>query len=381
MPVGTAYIIGNKSWESRFTVTKLKTNSKLRLLRSKDPTRTIVLRKAFVADVNRRYRELDKVIWESIVTNDCFGLEESNVVQLFPAVELNAIPDKAFKFMRDEEKVNAFMKWLEVQEEKGVLEVIQRPGSRRGEEAWSDKYVRSSYQKGLAQAQADLIRDGIDIAKIGIGDAIKGAFNQPFHLDRVGLIYTRTFNELKGITKTMDGYISRELALGMASGEGAEAIARRIRNKVKSIGVNRSRLIARTEVVQTHGEAKLNELEAQEVYLDETIYVQWWSALDERVRFRHGPHGGRHGKVYTRDEGRALLGEPNCRCSLKPFIESIHGSKKSARKRAIEEHGKGDTLSPADVKKKSVKKRKEEADTIRKEKAKKIREELKRKNK
>lgn len=32
---------------------------------------------------------------------------------------------------------------------------------------------------------------------------------------------------------------------------------------------------------------------------------------------------GRHGRIYTREEGRALLGEPNCRCSLLPYIPSI----------------------------------------------------------
>jgi len=44
--------------------------------------------------------------------------------------------------------------------------------------------------------------------------------------------------------------------------------------------------------------------------------------LDERVR---GSHVFRHGKVYTREEAELLIGDPNCRCALLPWIESIHG--------------------------------------------------------
>lgn len=43
-------------------------------------------------------------------------------------------------------------------------------------------------------------------------------FNAPFYLERVGLVYTRTYTDLKGITDTMASQISRVLAQGMAEG-------------------------------------------------------------------------------------------------------------------------------------------------------------------
>lgn len=388
MPYGTAHIIANKRPNSSYMASFIKNRVNIYTLMEYDPTRTITLRRRFVADVDKRFNELKKVIKKSIVDNDCFGLKEKDNVIKFPAQKTSAIQERAFEFKRSDQKVDAFMDWLNEQEEKGILEVTTGPRldtagfSQKSNEAWSNIYIRSSYQKGLAKAQSELKQMGISaVIKEAIPglvvDPILSAFNQPFHADRAGLIYTRVFRELKGVTRAMDAQISRELALGIASGEGTEAIARRINDRVDKIGKTRARLIARTEVIQTHGEAKLNEFENAQQYLDETLYVQWWSALDSRVRDSHGPHVGRHGKVFTREEGRALLGDPNCRCTLKPYLESVHGPKRSARKKAIKEDGTGDVPTPKERKSKKYKEEQEAKERARREEAKAIRDKLK----
>ena len=320
-------------------------------LAQKDPTRTITLRKKFIVDITRRYSELKRAIKKSVVDNDCFGLKDPVFGIPLILEDLTPIEQQKFKYLRDDQKVQGFMDWLDEQEEKGVLEKTIRPSALPvGEEPWSNVYIQSSYQKGMVKGRNELRVAGVNVPTYGpTGESLSAVFNQPFHANRVGLIYTRCFDQLKGVTRAMDGQISRVLARGLAEGRGVLDIARNINDRVDKIGVNRSRLIARTEIVQTHNEASLAEYEAAERLVEEPILVQWWSALDEVVRPTHGTHGGRHGKVFTRKEGQALLGEPNCRCSLLPYIESVHGPKGTARKRAIEKHGKG--LAPKQEKK------------------------------
>jgi len=193
-------------------------------------------------------------------------------------------------------------------------------------EPWTNTYIRSSYQKGIASTRGELRRSGIEIPSFGgipgILDPIRVAFNQPFHADRVGLIYTRTFNELKGVTDEMGKQISRLLAQGVAEGRNPRNIGRDLANRIDKIGITRGTLIARTEIIQSHNEAAINENAYAESLIGEEVLVQWWSALDSRVR---PTHEQRHGRVYTRDVAQQLIGEPNCRCALIPYIESIHG--------------------------------------------------------
>lgn len=289
-----------------------------------DPTRTIILRHQFVSQVNKRFRDLKGAINQSL-TKDNF-LEPTVPQEYQPGITLIGLAAK-YEYLRSDVKVDQFMGWLKDQESQGILEIVQRPGGlRRGQsQAWTDTYVRSSYQKGIAQARADLRKAGADIPSFqNIPGGVAGVFNQSFHADRVALIYTRAFNEMEGITEAMNGHLSRELALGMAQGQNPYQIARRINEKVDNIGIVRGRLIARTEVVQAHNEAALNEYERAEVEIGEPVKVEWVAVMDDRTRTRHAEWNG---KVYERDVARGMLGEPNCRCGLAPWVESLQEKK------------------------------------------------------
>lgn len=288
--------------------------------RETDPTRTIVLRGQFVAQVNKRFRDLKGAITQ-LLTKDNF-LEPVKPTEYQPGITLIGLAAK-YEYQRSDVKVDQFMDWLKDQESQGILEIVQRPGGlRRGQsQAWTDTYIRSSYQKGIAQARADLRTAGADIPSFqSVPGGVAGVFNRPFHADRVALIYTRCFNEMEGVTEAMNGYLSRELALGMAEGQSPYQIARRINEKVDNIGIVRGRLIARTEVIQSHNEAALNEYERAEVEIGETVKVEWVATMDDRVRTRHAEWNG---KVYDRDVARGMFGEPNCRCGLAPWVESL----------------------------------------------------------
>lgn len=284
-----------------------------------DPTKTLVLRRQFSADMTRRFKRIRSAI-TAVMREDVFDIGKEPVIGL----QGPFIP-QSFIYTRSQDKIDAFMVWLNEMEKREILEIISGP-TLGLDEPWTNTYVRSAYQKGMANARSELAGIGVDLPTFGqipgLMDPITAAFLQPFHADRVGLIYTRVFEALKGVDAEMDKQISRLLSKGIVEGRNPREIGRWLTDRVDKIGITRGQLIARTEVIQTFNEAALNEYKYAEAIVDEPVYAQWWSALDSKVR---PTHQQRHGKVFTRERAQQLIGEPNCRCSLIPYIESIHG--------------------------------------------------------
>jgi hypothetical protein len=231
-----------------------------------DPTRTTTLRAKFVADVERRFKKLKSDIRTSIITNDCFGIQPE-------VVALSPVRPKAYEFKRTADKIDAFMLWLEEQEAAGVLEIIRKPGGLRGMyEAWSDTYIYSAYAKGIRRSRGELKKAGYDVTSIDdVRRGVAGIMNQPFHADRLAVLYTRTFDDLKSVTQVMNASIRRQIAdglttgltRGLAEGRSPIVIARHlykdVANHVDKIGRVRCRMIARTEIVRAHHLATIQE--------------------------------------------------------------------------------------------------------------------------
>ena len=303
---------------------------------AKDPTQTVMLRNAFVKEMEKRFRELKKAIKISVIDNDCFGVAETVAPVTFA---VTPVTKEKFKYARDQAKVQGFLDWLDVAENEGILEVAAMPENIGvGQVHWSNTYVRGAYQKGAIKARQKLISEGAKLPSyLPTDGALSAVFNQPIHADRIAMIYTRVYSELDGITKAMEGHISNILSKTIASGLGPNQavsqlkLVEDINAKVDAIGLNRARMIARTEIVESHNEGTINECEASESIIKEKVYVQWITAGDERVR---PEHISRQGEVYERDEARDLLGEPYCRCSVVPYTISANGSLKDAKKKA-----------------------------------------------
>ncbi|MDA8114401.1 MAG: phage minor head protein [Acidithiobacillus sp.] len=242
-----------------------------------DPTRTLTLRKAFVADMDKRFNALKRLIRESIIDNDCFGL----VSPATPFSALAAATPGQFRFDRSAAKVEGFMAWLQEQEKAGVLELVQK--SRIGapvEQLWANTYIDTAYQRGIRRGREELRKQGVDIPTFGdngLRDPIIAAFNQPVHADRVGLIYSRVFSDLKGITSAMDTQISRVLAQGIAEGRNPRELARIINDRVDAIGIVRARTLARTEVIRAHHAANVQEYRNAGVE-GVSVMVEWSAA-------------------------------------------------------------------------------------------------------
>ena len=288
-------------------------------LRNADPTRTSTLRAMFVRDVNRRFTKLKKDIYTSIVTNDAFGLNIQTNVAAGP---------NAFAFNTSAEKVDAFMKWLQIQIDEGILEVkyMNQLGAA-GQQPWTNMYIQDSYKRGITRARYETKKLGIKVPPIEETGGIRAAFGTPFHMDRVGLLYSRTFQELKGITAAMDSQISRVLSQAMADGDGPLTIARKLRAVIDGKGTavsklaikdslgrfipaqRRAQTMARTEMIRAHHQATIQEYENWGIE-GVNVKAEWSTAGDDRVCQQCS---ALEGNVYSLEEIRPMIPvHPNC---------------------------------------------------------------------
>lgn len=266
-----------------------------------DPTRTTLLRQRFEADLVRRFERLKALITEVIESENGFGL---------------ATNAGRFAFDKDVQKQDAFMRWLRQQERAGILEIKEGEAASSVKKPWTNKYIQSAYQKGIANAGAKLRGAGATVEERWV----TSAFNRPIHADRVAQIYSRAYRDLDGITKEMDKRISQTLAIGLAEGRSPRDIARDLRREVDAIGITRARTLARTEIVAAHAEANLSAYEEAGAHGVE-VEAEWSTASDpcpicEELQ----------GREFTIAEARALLpAHPNCRCAWTPKITNGTG--------------------------------------------------------
>jgi len=295
-----------------------------------DPTRTLTLRNAFARALKKRFNELRGVIRRAIIIEDVFGLRNPELA-LVTIQQMQTPGRRAFAFGTDAQKVNQFMDWLDEQVKANVLEVtrfdqlgtaIQQP--------WTNMYIQSAYQRGIRSARTSLVGTGYNVPGIEETGGIDAVFNMPFHADRVGLLFTRTFRDLKGITDAMDSQISRVLSQGMADGLGPRALAknltRTISGPVGDLGLTdtlgrfipaerRAVILARTEIIRSHAEAQLQEFENWGV-VGITPEVEFRTAGDSRVCPLCAPIDGR---TFTIEQARGVIPvHPQCRCSWLP---------------------------------------------------------------
>ena len=275
----------------------------------RDPTRTAGLRREYTVATRKRFNAVRKIIRETVSDNDALSLGPP------PRLKLHARAATRYNFPSDPAgKSQAFMDWLREAADEEILEVTQREGQRitlRNE--WQNAYVRAAYTRGVDMADAALRRGGVLVPDYQIW----AVFQQPVHANALALLFTRNFDELRGITEAMGQAIARELSLGMAKGLGPAQIGRLLSKQVDGIGVRRGILLARTEIIRAHAESTLNRFE--EMGLEHvTGEVEFRTAGDQRVCPICKELAGR---TYTIAEARGVIPvHPQCRCAWLPVI-------------------------------------------------------------
>lgn len=297
---------------------------------NRDPTRTTVLRNLFVRDMNKRFNELKRVITKSIVVEDALALRDNEVlITLFE--EMVTTGFRAFDFTTNTKKVAGFMNWINQQVNAGILDV--RDITQIGESingAWSNKYIFDSYSRAVIRARIELKNAGFDVPSIQASGGIDVVMMAPIHLDRVGLLYTRAFGELKGITAAMDKQISQILAQGLIDGEGPRTIARRLvqtvsgKNRslklIDSLGrtmgaQRRAEILARTETIRAHAQGTLQEYKNWGA-VGVSVKAEFITAGDNRVCTQCANLEGSIFKIE--DAWKIIPVHAQCRCAWIP---------------------------------------------------------------
>ena len=277
-----------------------------------DPTRTTLIRRRFIAEMNRRFKKLKAALREFMQELDALGLKERKL-----GISILAQP-REFEFRTDPEKLKAFNEWLRQQIEKDILSV---PPGTPIDEPWMAKYIESAFKRGhlnafLSSKEAQLL-EAEGVGQQTLESFLRTSFNQPEMMSKVRLLATRAFEDLKGITSTMSSRLNRILAQGMVDGTGVTEIARQMVDQIDSLSRSRALAIARTEVISAHSEGQLDAFEALKI--DELgVKAEWSTVGDDRVC----PEcHAQEGKTFTVEEARGLIPlHPNCRCAWIPAV-------------------------------------------------------------
>lgn len=269
---------------------------------AEDPTRTLTLRNRAVGEINRRYGRIKRLITETIVRNKVF-LENAR-----------ALTDSDFIFLRTPAKLERFDIWLE-----SIIGEIILSGSANvtaSDTNWLISYFEEAYMRGVKNANNRMatIVGRNQIPTVTVLSAL------PFHIDRAGLLFIRDFTQLKGITEVMSQQINFVLSEGLLKGENPRNIARAMNDRVDKIGISRSRLLARTEIINANNLGMINEGQRLQELVGEEVVYHWITAGDIKVR---EDHVTRNNKYYSYDRVIHLIGEPNCRCATPPIPISL----------------------------------------------------------
>lgn len=287
-----------------------------------DPTRTLVLRRRYEADLVRRIKVIRRIIKELVLQDDVFGLRSPGPQA--PSIFAKSPPrppkppPRAWANLPSGEKITAFNRWVRESVRSGILEATRGTSFGRNQ-AWQDVYLRSAYQKGLASAAQRLGAAGVDVRDT----FIDSAFFRPVHADRIGIIFTRSRADLEGITSAMENQLSRALAQGLLENAGVDAVAQMLVDRVDKIGITRARVLARTEIVGANAEGALNTYEEAGLEGVEA-QAEFMTTRDNAVCPQCADL---EGDVMSIDDARGSIPvHPNCRCTWLPVIdESVLG--------------------------------------------------------
>ena len=306
----------------------------LEVLRQHDPTRTTTIRNRFVRELNKRFRRLRGQIREAVEDLDVFGLknEPNNNQNQFT---VNVQP-RQFNFPRTQDKVSGFMEWLHEQVNEGILEVSNREQIGEAvEDAWTNTFIDDSYKRGVLRADRELTQRGYPIQGIDERGGIQTVIDGPFHADRLGLIHTRVYEDLKGITNDMDTKISRVLSQAMADGDNPRDVAQKLNATIGGRGAGdlgitdtlgrfipperRARTLARTEMIRSHHVATIQEYRSWEVE-GVVVEAELVTAGDDRVCAECQAIAAQTGQEpLSLDEAEGLIPvHANCRCIALP---------------------------------------------------------------
>jgi SPP1 gp7 family putative phage head morphogenesis protein len=271
------------------------------------------------------------MVWQGIYVERYIRKSSMHTIEIWrPAenpyqtsVHVHATPNQ-FAFRVDPDKISGFMAWLAEEEDAGLLDLVHGEGGMEFIVAASKQATnRAMIEVDKARAARGLgawSPTGMPSAVGALARAgqVNAVLNSPIPKRTVEMLYTRAYNELKGVTDAMDQGISRVLAEGLSQGLGPMQIARNMVKQVEDIGIKRARVIARTETIRAFHEQSINTYQAAGAVGVE-VEAEFLATKDDKVCPVCDELSG---KVFTLEEARGMIPvHPNCRCTTVPKLD------------------------------------------------------------
>lgn len=279
-----------------------------------DPSHTLEIRQNFLREIRRRFKIVRGLIRKTVgYENDAFNLTQ------------NQDPPEAYDFPTDKAKIDAFIRDVKAWIQEHILEPANFSKKREGQH-WTHEFINAAYIQGHKQAVGRLKQEGVSATVLDQQELL----NRPVRVKTLKDLYIRVYENLEGISSDMADSIRQEVTQGFAQGENPRRIADRITKEVRTIQHTRAETLARTEVIQAHSSATLDEYENAGV--DVVSHNEWRSARDSRVCPVCRALDGREFTITEmRNEAFRLPGisydinlrppaHPNCRCVILPIV-------------------------------------------------------------
>ena len=274
-----------------------------------DPSRTNLLVKEFARDIQRRFAALDKVVCLWILARGEVGVSNAS-----GAFVVGVIANAPYPFKTSPKKIKDFQAWLQRQVNAKILTV---PKNLKGQ-PWTSTYVKSAWKKGALRAYTDArpnLGQSQPFYEGSKAEFLRSSFDAAERTSKIQMLYTRTYETLKGISSQMSSQMAQVLADGMAHGKHPVEIARMMSKTISGMSRVRAMLIAQTEIMHSHAEGQLDgfeELGIERVGADVEFSTSDDSGVCEEC-------ASLQGELYTIEEARGVIpAHPRCRCSWVP---------------------------------------------------------------
>lgn len=253
------------------------------------------------------------------------------------AKRVGNVRNTRFAFHTSPDKLKAFLTWVAAQigqtvtsaNSKALWDRFIREGFARGAgRAFDD--VHKPYAKGYAEDEST--KDFWRGSKL---DFLRQAFAQPVSRERVQMLGSRTFDDLKNVTHDMATRIGRVLMDGLVTGKHPRDIGKELSEQV-GISKTRGRLIAQTEIVRAHATGQLMAL--KQLGVTKLGVVVEFTAADDPTTCDEC--AALDGEEFDIDEAWDVIPQhPGCRCAWRPGGKSLTGNVFCAK-------GKGGGVDP-----------------------------------
>lgn len=260
----------------------------------RDPSGTATIRRVFSKELRDRLLDLQKRVYDLIVTQDAFGLNRPEPIT----------SNTRWTFATSAEKLKEFRSWLGKQ--LGDLFYKEQ------EDSWWREYIAKGWLNGQGRVMAKWKNPT---------EFLNRGFNNPVPMEKVRSLCSRVLEELKNVTHDMATKMMRTLADGLTQGQNPKEIAR---NMTKAINISKPRAmaIAQTEIIRANAEGTLDQLQA--LGIDRVGVLVEWSTSHLGITAKKNPSPcpkckPMEGKTFTIQEARGQIPfHTNCKCCWVP---------------------------------------------------------------